>query len=318
MPYEAEISTANPSCFLFLVDQSGSMNEIMNPINIEPMETPITIDGTTYTEQADGSTKAQEVAKIINRLLLDLVLKCSPQGDPRNYFDIGVIGYSGSGRSEKVKSVFKGALSNRDIVSLADMADNPFKSLTEKQQQQGPDGDIIETDIEYPLWIEPSAYGETPMTQAFQLANRWLSVWLKDGKHSNAFPPIVINITDGETKEGDDPTTAAEELMSLSTEDGNILLFNIQISCKQEVGHGTIVFPDKFDRFSNNPFATMLYNISSVLPQKFAESARQSGFPDVKDEGSRAFSYNADMKTLVSFLEIGTRGAEPKSATQEP
>ena len=27
MPYQAEISRANPSCFLFLIDQSGSMED---------------------------------------------------------------------------------------------------------------------------------------------------------------------------------------------------------------------------------------------------------------------------------------------------
>lgn len=282
------------------------------------METPITIDGAIYTEQAEGTTKAQEVAKIINRLLLDLVVKCSPLGDPRNYFDIGVIGYSGSGISERVKSVFEGELSNRDIVSLFDLAENPLEYVTEKQIEQGPDGNMIETPTDYPVWIKPYAYDETPMTQAFRLAKQWLAVWLKEGKHSNAFPPIVINITDGETNDSDDLTAAAKELMSLSTDDGRILLFNIQISCKQEVGHGSIIFPETSDKFANNPFATMLYNISSKLPTKIAESARQSGFPDVKDETSRAFSYNADMKTLISFLEIGTRGAAPNSPTQEP
>ena len=27
MPYQAEISRSNPSCFLFLIDQSGSMSD---------------------------------------------------------------------------------------------------------------------------------------------------------------------------------------------------------------------------------------------------------------------------------------------------
>lgn len=314
MPYSAEISTANPSCFLFLVDQSGSMDEPMNPINIKPMETPITMDGVTYTEQADGLTKAEEVAKIINRLLLDLLLKCSPQGDARNYFDIGVIGYSGNEQSEKVKSIFKGNLTGRDIVHMEELSKEPFKSTSEAIKQQGPDGNMIETIVNYPLWIEASAHGGTPMSQAFRLAKRWLTVWLKEGNHIKAFPPIVINITDGEPNHGDNPTVAAQELMSLSTDDGNILLFNIQIGKKQEAGIGEIIFPYQSDKFSNNANAKMLYNISSELPPKFVRAAEQSGF-SVADN-SRGFSYNANMETLVSFLEIGTRGAEPKSDAQ--
>ena len=56
MPYEAEISRVNPTCFLFLVDQSGSMAE---PFGGE-----------------SGKTKAQGVADAINRLFQTLVSRC--------------------------------------------------------------------------------------------------------------------------------------------------------------------------------------------------------------------------------------------------
>jgi hypothetical protein len=55
MPYTAEISRANPSCFLFLIDQSGSMADPFG--------------GGAARRKADG------VADAINRLLQNLVIK---------------------------------------------------------------------------------------------------------------------------------------------------------------------------------------------------------------------------------------------------
>ncbi len=57
MSYEAEISRVNPACLLFLVDQSGSMEDNWSG---EP-----------------GKKKADGLATIINRLLQNLVLKCA-------------------------------------------------------------------------------------------------------------------------------------------------------------------------------------------------------------------------------------------------
>ena len=58
MSYEAEISVENPGCFLFLIDQSGSMAD-------------------RIADKKGGKTKAQGVADAINDLLNDLVIKCS-------------------------------------------------------------------------------------------------------------------------------------------------------------------------------------------------------------------------------------------------
>ncbi len=71
--YQADISRSNPGCFLFLLDQSGSM-----------------ADGFAG---GNGHSKADELATIINRLLASLVIRCSKDEGVRNYFDVGVIGY---------------------------------------------------------------------------------------------------------------------------------------------------------------------------------------------------------------------------------
>jgi hypothetical protein len=59
MPYTAEISRNQPSCFLFLIDQSGSMQDSWSG---EP-----------------GTNKADHLADIINRLLMNLVIRCTKE-----------------------------------------------------------------------------------------------------------------------------------------------------------------------------------------------------------------------------------------------
>ena len=55
--YSAEISRANPTCFVFLIDQSASMqDEIGN---------------------AQGQRKCDVVADAVNRLLSELTIKCA-------------------------------------------------------------------------------------------------------------------------------------------------------------------------------------------------------------------------------------------------
>jgi hypothetical protein len=58
MSYSAEISRTNPSMFLFLIDQSGSMDDPFGG------------------GEADRK-KAEGVADAINRLLQNLVIKCA-------------------------------------------------------------------------------------------------------------------------------------------------------------------------------------------------------------------------------------------------
>src|SRR5688572_4652677 len=100
MPYSAEISRANPSCFLFVLDQSGSMEDAFGA--------------------KTGRSKAQELADVINRLLQTLATRCAKGEDVRDYFDIGVIGYGAS-----VGPVLQRPLGGRDFVPISEIALNP-------------------------------------------------------------------------------------------------------------------------------------------------------------------------------------------------
>src|SRR6516162_9726029 len=102
MPYTAEISRANPSCFLFLIDQSRSM---ARPFGGQR-----------------GIVKAQGVANAVNRVMQNLVLKCTKSDGIRDYFYVGVIGYGA-----KVGPAFSGGLAGQGLVRISDVADKPLR-----------------------------------------------------------------------------------------------------------------------------------------------------------------------------------------------
>jgi hypothetical protein len=112
VPYQAEISRTNPSCFLFLIDQSGSMGEIMDPANAQALDKPVIVDGQTFTHTATGQTKAQAVSDAINRLLQNLSIKCAKSEGVRDYYSVSVIGYGGDKRRQHRRASIAGVQRN--------------------------------------------------------------------------------------------------------------------------------------------------------------------------------------------------------------
>ncbi len=276
MPYTAEIIRDKPSCFLFLVDQSGSMDD---PFGV----------GDGITRKKDGAVDA------LNRLLANLVIRCSKAEGVRYYFDVGVIGYGAV-----VGPAFAGPLAGRDLVPISEVADGPAR--VEDRLKKVPDGagGLVEQQIKFPVWLDPVANGPTPMCQALRLAYSTCQRWVD--AHPLSYPPTVINITDGEATDGD-PTQPAMELMSLSTQDGNVLLFNCHLSSERAPA---IEFPDAEPSVPDK-YAALLYRISSVLPAPIRSAAQAEGYR--VSDGTRGYVFNADMVSLIKFLDIGTRAS---------
>ena len=276
MPYSAEISRANPSCFVFLIDQSGSM--------VEPI-----------AGSDNGKRKCDSVSDAINRLLHNLIIKCARGEGVRNFYDVGVIGYGA-----QVGPGFSGKLTGRDIVPLSEIANSPARVEERSREVDDGSGNVITQKTKFPVWFEPQAKGTTPMGQALTLAHHVLESWV--GKHPNSYPPIVINITDGEATDSG-PGPQAEALTSLATNDGNVLLFNCHISNRPL---DPIVFPDSDDNLSDE-FSRTLYHASSLLPDNLRDLARAENYDF--SPTTRGFAFNADLVELIRFLDIGTRAS---------
>jgi len=292
MSYNAEISRANPSCILFVIDQSGSMQDVMNPTNVQQMDAPMTVDGRTYTQTASGPTKAQEVSDVINRWLRELVLKCTKSEGPRDYYHVGVIGYGA-----QVGPAFSGSLVGKELVPISEIANSPAR--IEDRTKKVPDGagGLVDQTVRFPIWFDPVADNGTPMCQGLSRAHPILSQWVT--QHMSSFPPTIIHITDGESTDGD-PTSAAENIRKLATNDGNVLLFNLHYSSNRAT---PISYPDNETGLPDQ-YAQMLFRISSTLPDHIREGARQDGYR--VSEVSRGFAFNANIVELIKFINIGT------------
>jgi hypothetical protein len=274
MSYSAEISRTNPSCFLFLIDQSGSMAE---PFGGQP-----------------DKKKAQEVATAINRLLQTLVLRCAKGPEVLNRFHVGCIGYGGSAAS----SAFGGNLAGPILVPIARLAASPIRVELRTKKIDDGTGGLIEQQVKFPIWLDPVANGQTPMCQAFDMA--WNSLNDFIGVYPGCYPPMVINITDGKATDGD-PDSHARCIRDLASQDGNVLLFNVHLSSRRD---RPIELPDRDDGLPDD-FARLLFKLSSVLPPTMRETARREGY--VVSEHTRGFVFNADLVSVIRFLDIGTR-----------
>ncbi len=271
MPYTAQISRDNPSCFLFLIDQSTSMEEEVN--------------------SSDGvQSKAAGVADTLNRWLQELSIKCAKSEGVRDYYHVGAIGYG-----KKVGPCFSGPHAGKDMVPISQIADNPAR-LEERAKRVG---DGSEQTIRFPVWFDPIANGGTPMCRAATEASRILEQWLD--AHPNGFPPIVIHITDGEATDGD-PTERIRALTQLTSADGNVMLFNIHLSATAR--DRSIIFPDSPDELPDD-YSKMLFETSSLLTPTMRALAKEHKIKT--SPNSRAFVLNADMVLLVQAIDIGTR-----------
>ena len=274
MDHAAEISRTNPTCFLFLIDQSGSMSDQMS--------------GTTK-KKADG------VADAINRLLKNLVIRCS-KPEVRDYFDIGVIGYGNA-----AGPAFGGQLAGRALVPISEVATKPARMEDRIQKVEDGAGGFIEQSVKFAVWFDAVASNGTPMCEAFRQANQLLRDWV--AQHPGSYPPTVINITDGESGDGD-PTGDAKALTALSTSDGGVLLFNCHIS---SAGAASVEFPDSEDGLPDEN-AKLLFRISSKLPESLRKAAAAAGYSFGSE--ARGFVFNADLVKLIEFLNIGTKPAD--------
>jgi hypothetical protein len=211
----------------------------------------------------------------------------------RDYYHIGVIGYGGA-----VGPAFSGALAGKALVPISAIANLPARIEERTRKTDDGAGGIIEQSIKFPVWFDPQAKGGTLMCAALAEARTVLTGWLAE--HPSGFPPIVINITDGEATDGD-PTAAAAALRDLHTDDGNVLLFNLHLSSQAAP---TVQFPAD-DAAVPDKWAKLLFSLSSPLPPFMRGVAGQEGF--AVGDGARGFAFNADMVTVIQFLDIGTR-----------
>ncbi len=275
MSYEAEISRTNPSLVLFLIDQSKSMSHKL---------------------PGGERSKAQEASDAVNRQIGEFVLRCTKSDGIRDYFHIGIIGYGYV--TGKAGSILKGGT----VHPISSLASSTLR--VEKRQIKVADGSGGTTDAEYDfgVWFDPVANGDTPMCKALSIARDTIKDWTE--QHTSSYPPIVINITDGQATDGD-PVKLTTEIFNMKTADGVPLVWNCHLSSNPAV---PISFPAFESELPDDKYARSLFTMSSELPSQYVGYAREMQI-DIKDS-ARAYVFNAQLEQLVQFIDIGTRGPQ--------
>lgn len=280
--YSQEISRATPAFFLFLLDQSFSMDE------------PI---GGSEIRKCDALTDT------INGWINNMTIRAAAAGGVRDWMDVAVIGYTTGAEDAndiRLGSALPGELANSAWQPISALQAQPLRLKDSIQKIFDADaGEMMEMPVQIPVWIEPTIIGGTPMCSALDYSRQIVEQWINHD-HQECFPPIVIHITDGESSDGN-PVDSAAALKELKTSNGNLLLFNCHLSM---LAADKIMFPHSIEILPD-PFARDLFEMSSVLPDVIFQRAVSDGFQ--LQPGARGFVFNADMVSLLQFLDMGTR-----------
>jgi hypothetical protein len=278
MAYDAEINRANPTCFLFLVDHSTSMQDPVMGIPGNPK-------------------KSEFVADAINKVIQILVVSASKDLDVRRYYQIGALGYG-----FEVKSLLSGDLAGNDLAWVDEIYEHPLRIEDRVWKEMNEDGEEVEMVTKFPVWVEAVNRGQTPMCAVIHKAVEILGQWVQD--HPDSYPPTVINLTDGEANDGD-AKLAATELKQIATLDGNTSLLTVHASSNPY--DQQIFFPDNELSLPDH-FSKKMYAMSSILTPNMVSTATELLGVQI-NPNAHGFVYNGDIAGIVQALEIGTRPA---------
>ncbi|MBP5419903.1 MAG: DUF4433 domain-containing protein [Bacteroidales bacterium] len=281
IPYTAQITRNTPTAFIFLVDHSVSMERMTK----------------LYGEEM---TMSEAAARIVNEQINNLVQRCVKLSDTRHYYDIAVVGYG-----EKAYSGWQGELEGRDFVSPEELKKHPYTKITTRKEVRTRNGVQIK-EVEQVQWVSARHDGSwTHYHEAFDYAINLLANWMIDHHDKDCYPPTIIHITDGVFNHASEETVMqkANELKSMFTNDGNVILFNIHITNNNDAN--VVACPINKGELNGDKYAETLFNMSSLLPERYNQDIARC-LNDTRSGRHVAMGMNADATTLIKLMDIGT------------
>ena len=280
-PYTAQITRNTPTAFIFLIDHSVSMQK----------ETMLF---------GEKMTMAEAAARIVNSQINELVLRCVKMGETRHYYDIAVVGYA-----EKAYSGWQGELEGRGFVSPEEIKNHPFTKIVTRKETRTRKGVQVK-EVEQVQWVSARDDGSwTHYHDAFDYAKSLLEEWMMDHHEKDCYPPTVIHITDGEFNHAPKDTVLqkANELKTMYTNDGNVILFNIHFTA--DLDADSVACPISKDELDGGYLSNALFEMSSLLPERYNQDIARC-LNDTRQGRHVAMGVNADATTLIKLMDIGT------------
>ncbi|MCH5335363.1 MAG: VWA domain-containing protein [Alistipes sp.] len=279
--YTRSITRQHRTAFVLLLDSSGSMSE------------QVLFDGREVS-------KACAVAEAANRFLFELTERARRDDGIRDYYDIAVLSYHG----DSVESLLS---TDGGFISISELASRPAPDSVWSREHVLPDGRPTILTSTTPRRIEPRAEGRTPMYEAMLEARDLLRAWCADPANADSFPPVVINITDGEFSDCDEHeiTDIARQIRSLATSDGNVLLLNIHIASGED---RPVIFPSPGEIADAGRNARIMADCSSRMPEAFEALIGQYRGPGARPPYI-GMSLNAPANEILNIINIGSISA---------
>lgn len=277
--YAQEITRRHRTAFVIMLDRSASMQ---GRVRFGRMM----------------MSKAEAVAFTANALISELVDRSRRTDGVRNYYDVAVVGYG----NDSVDML----LDEAGWLSVDALARREPRMSRISVETLMPDGTAAMVEHSRARWVEPHAEGTTPMYEAMLRVRDMVAEWCDKMENRESFPPIVINITDGEPSDCNDRELLdiCSQVRGISTQDGNVLLLNIHITTSDTLP--SVVFPMADELLSVGRSARVLAECSSIMPEAFAEAIH-----DLKGAGAvppyHGMGYNATVAELLSIINIGSR-----------
>jgi hypothetical protein len=234
----------------------------------------------------------------------------------RNYAYLCVLGYN--------DNVYPLLSTVPTPVDIATLAENPLGRVPEYRRTLDRDGNMRQQLVrKRTIWVKPKAEGNTQMVYALERAKNVVETWLQSPPdfiskdmgmqepRQECFPPVIINITDAKHNGEGRPEDIAEEICSLRTANGNVLLCNCHFTHEK---YQSCLFPTDVNQVINlvepvkHPkLVQQMFQMSSIIPEELRERASKSMGLDIQ-RGARCFVYNANPDQLLQFLSWGTLG----------
>ncbi len=278
--YEKSITREHRSAFVIMIDQSGSMAEFID------------YEGRTIT-------KAEAVAEVANSIIAELIERARRGDGVRNYYDVGVVGYSGSEASSMLDD-------ENLLIPITELAQSDVETKSYAIEYTLPSGESVSQLSTTKAWVTPISRGETPMYESLNMVYDTIKKWCQQPQNYDSFPPMIFNITDGESSDctGVDMLNMSRRIRSLSTSDGYAFMINVHIASSSAQQSMLLPTLDEVNACTNK-YAKDLGLASSIMPPIYNNMICE--IRKMKYSGEFVgMSYNTSISELITILNIGT------------
>ena len=288
--YSSKATRENPCSFVFLIDQSGSMGEVITHAN------------------GLNRSKAEAVSEIVNEFITLITMKCYRDNTIKDYFDLLIIGYGNPDENEnEVNIAWENQLKGKTWLCASELVNNPIENKLVEFETTLPWGEIKTIKQSIKSWIKPYAKSLTPMYEALSLCKDYVEEWVL--KNENSFPTMIFNITDGiptDIDSTEELVKVCDEIKELKTNDGNCLLINCLLP--DQIGK-EIILPDIDQEINfDDAFQEALFLSSSLLPAELkglASEIFRASLPINSDV--RMTIVNSKPDSLIKLVNFGSR-----------